>query len=151
MRRAGAGLSLGAAAALSSFKSRLERPTRSARSGGGKSGRGSRGKEQGSHCLLKRKWEPWVGKEELALLTFLREKFSQGVLFVQTRPGEPGDALPAWRRCLGSQLLAPLLLLPAWGAPLPPREAPNGYPVSPTGRRLQRRLPPPKLPAAART
>ncbi|MXQ87947.1 hypothetical protein E5288_WYG008788 [Bos mutus] len=25
--------------------------------------------------------------------------------------------------------LAPLLLLPAWAAPLPPREAPNGYPV----------------------
>lgn len=41
-----------------------------------------------------------MGKEELDLLTFLREKFSQGVLFAQTRPGEPGDALPAWRPCL---------------------------------------------------
>lgn len=30
-----------------------------------------------------------MGKEELALLTFLREKFSRGVLFVQTRPGRP--------------------------------------------------------------
>uniref|UniRef100_A0A8B9Y896 Cordon-bleu WH2 repeat protein like 1 n=1 Tax=Bos mutus grunniens TaxID=30521 RepID=A0A8B9Y896_BOSMU len=29
--------------------------------------------------------------------------------------------------------LAPLLLLPAWAAPLPPREAPNGYPVTSRG------------------
>lgn len=65
--------------------------------------------------------------------------------------GEPGDALPAWRWCPWASLLAPLLLLPAWAAPLPPREAPNGYPVSPTGRGLQRRLPPPQLRAAART
>lgn len=92
-----------------------------------------------------------MGKEELALPTFRREKFSQGVLFVQTRPGGPGDALPAWRLPLRAALLAPLLLLPAWAAPLPPREAPNGYPVSPTGRGLQRRLPPPQLRAAART
>lgn len=41
-----------------------------------------------------------MGKERLALPTFLREKFSQGVLFVQTLPEQPGIPLPGWRRCL---------------------------------------------------
>lgn len=93
-----------------------------------------------------------------AFPTFPREKFSQGVLLVQTRPEEPGIALPAWRRCLCASPLAPLLLLPARAAPLPPHEAPNGYPVTPRGggcsaasrRRRRRRSGQPLDPAAAR-
>lgn len=44
-----------------------------------------------------------MGKERSALPTSFREKFSQGVLFVQTPPEEPGSALPAWRRCLSAR------------------------------------------------
>ena len=69
-----------------------------------------------------------MGKEKGALPTSLCEKFSQGVLFEKR-----GIALPPWRLCLCASPLAPLLLLPAWVAPLPPQEAPNGYPVTPRG------------------
>lgn len=88
-----------------------------------------------------------MGKERLALPTFLREKFSLGVLFVQTLPEQPGLRC---RRGGGAYAPGPASF-PAWAAPLPPRQAPNGYPVNPTGRGLQRRLLPSWPPASAAT
>lgn len=85
-----------------------------------------------------------MGKRNSLSLLFLATSFPRAFCLCKLGRGSPGPPP-------GASLLAPLLLPAAGAAPLPPREAPNGYPVSPTGRGLRRRLPPPRLRAAAGT
>lgn len=112
-----------------------------------------RGREAWGRKAWERTGEPLSPEKKVGALGGKRETSPPDFAAYKVSLGRfvcaPGGALQAGRPCPRAVPLAPLLLPAAGAAPLPPREAPNGYLVNPTGRGLQRLLLPPLLPAPA--